>query len=216
MIAAAAICHSDDSSAQETNALVNLRPKRVLLLFGEVMSLPGNVMFEQAVRAELQKSVTNRIEFFTEDLDSARFPDEEQFRVFRNYLNRRYARRRKPDLIIALTGRNFSLATDLRRSIFPNEPFLFVAGTESDIPSDLAELGLTGIVQRLDALGTLKLMLRLQPDTRRVVVIGGVSEPDRLFLQRIEDAARSFEHLSFDYWTNRPVAEMPAAAASLP
>jgi signal transduction histidine kinase len=208
--------HSNNSLAQETSPLARLRPKRVLLLFGEVMSLPGNVMFEQAVRAELQKSVTNRIEFFTEDLDSARFPDEEQFRVFRNYLNRRYARKRKPDLIIAFTGRNFNLATDLRRSIFPTEPFLFVAGTEAEIPSDLAELGLTGIVQRLDVLGTLKLMLRLQPETHRVVVIGGVSDTDRMFLRRIEDAARTFDRLGFDFWTNRPIAELPAAAAALP
>jgi signal transduction histidine kinase len=202
--------------AQETSALANLRPKRVLLLFGEVMSLPGNVMFEQAVRAELQKSVTNRIEFFTEDLDSARFPDEEQFRVFRNYLNSRYARKRKPDLIIAFMGRNFNLATDLRRTIFPDEPFLFVAATEAAIPSDLTELGLTGIVQRLDTIGTLTMMLRLQPETRRVVIIGGVSEPDRLFLRSIEEAARAFDRLSFDFWTNRPIAELPAAAASLP
>ena len=216
MLAFAVFGHLNHSLSQETSSLTNLPPKRVLLLFGEVMSLPGNVMFEQAVRAELQKTCTNRIEFFTEDLDSARFPDEEQFRVFRNYLNRRYARNRKPDLIIAFMGRNFNLATDLRRTIFSTEPFLFVAATEVDIPNDLAELGLTGIVQRLDSVGTLKLMLRLQPETRRVVIVGGVSDTDRLFLRRIEEAARSFDRLSFDFWTNRPIAELPAAAASLP
>ena len=205
-----------DCFAQELSMPADPRPKRVLLLFSDVISLPGNTAFEQAVRTELQRSTTNRIEFFSEDLDSARFPDIEQLRVFRNYLNRRYTRRLKPDLVIALMGRNFSLATDLRKTIFPTEPFLFAAATESEIPGDLSELQLTGIVQRLDVLGTLKFLLQLQPDTRRVVVIGGVSEMDRLILLRIEEASRSFERLSFDFWTNRPVAEMPAAAATLP
>src|SRR6185369_15074824 len=95
-------------------------------------------------------------------------------------------------------------------------PFLFAAATESEIPHDLSELQLTGIVQRLDVLGTLRFLLQLQPDTRRIVVIGGVSEMDRQCLQRIEEASRAFERLSFDFWTNRPVAEMPAAAAALP
>ena len=204
------------SAVEVTTAAPDSRPKRVLLLFSDAISLPGNMSFEQAVRAELQRSTTNRIEFFTEDLDSARFPDFEQLRVFRNYLNRRYTRRLKPDLVVALMGRNFSLATDLRKTIFPTEPFLFAAATESEIPAELAELQLTGIVQRLDVRGTLKFMLRLQPETRRIVVIGGVSEMDRLCLQRIEEASRAFERLSFDFWTNRPVAEMPAAAAALP
>ena len=204
------------SAIEVTAAAPDSRPKRVLLLFSDAISLPGNMSFEQAFRAELQRSTTNRIEFFSEDLDSARFPDFEQLRVFRNYLNRRYARRLKPDLVIALMGRNFSLATDLRKTIFPTEPFLFAAATESEIPAELAELQLTGIVQRLDVRGTLRFMLRLQPETRRIVVIGGVSEMDRQCLQRIEEASRAFERLSFDFWTNRPVAEMPAAAAALP
>jgi hypothetical protein len=36
-------------------------PKKILLLFSEGKDVPGNIMLEQAVRAEMQKLSTNQI-----------------------------------------------------------------------------------------------------------------------------------------------------------
>jgi ABC-type uncharacterized transport system substrate-binding protein len=58
--------------------------------------------------------------------------------------------------------------------------------------------------------------MRLQPDTRRIVVIGGVSDVDRTTLDEIEKASHALEGIEFDFWTNRPVAELPGAVKSLP
>jgi signal transduction histidine kinase len=85
-----------------------------------------------------------------------------------------------------------------------------------EVPQAISKLGVTGIVQRFDLRGTLGLIMRLQPDTRRVVVIGGASEADRATLGRIEEAGQSLEGIVFDFWTNRPVAELPMAVRSLP
>jgi signal transduction histidine kinase len=84
------------------------------------------------------------------------------------------------------------------------------------VPLAISKLGVTGIVQRYDIRGTLGLIMHLQPDTRRVVVIGGTSESDRATLGRIAEASQSLEGVGFDFWTNRPVAELREAARLLP
>ncbi|MGO9586992.1 MAG: hypothetical protein ACLP2Y_12420, partial [Limisphaerales bacterium] len=58
------------------------KAKRVLMIFREGKDLPGNVMLEQAVREEMQKFSTNRIEFFVENLDARHFSDEGHYLLF--------------------------------------------------------------------------------------------------------------------------------------
>ena len=63
----------------------------------------------------------------------------------------------------------------------------------------------------------MELILRLQPETRRIVIIGGTAEVDRLVLDRAEKAARSFAgRVEFDWWNKRPMAEIRKSVTSLP
>ena len=189
--------------------------KRVLMIFREGKDLPGNVMLEQAVREEMQKLSTNRIEFFVENLDARHFSDEGHYLLFQDYLGRKYAEQNL-DLLMVFPSRDFTLAEELPAAVFPGLPVVFVMASEMEVPPDLGKRGITGIIQRFDLRGTLGLVLRLQPETRRVVVIGGTSEIDRTTLGRIEEVARSMEGVEFDFWTNRPVAELQGAVGSLP
>lgn len=177
--------------------------------------MPGNVMLEQAVRAEMQKLSTNRIEFFTENLDASHFSDEGHYLLFQDYLGRKYAGQNL-DLLMVFPSRDFTLAEALPAAVFPGLPVVFVTANEMEVPRNLDRRGITGIIQRFDFRGTLGLILRLQPETRRVVVIGGTSEMDRLNLGRIEEVARSLDGIEFDFWTNRPVAELSGAVKSMP
>ena len=189
--------------------------KRVLMIFREGKDLPGNVMLEQAVRAEMQKLSTNQIEFFVENLDARHFSDEGHYLLFQDYLGRKYAEK-NPDLLMVFPSRDFTLAEELPAAVFPGLPVVFVMANEMEVPHDLGKHGITGIIQRFDLRGTLGLILRLQPETRRVVVIGGTSEMDRTTLERIEEVARSMDGVEFDFWTNRPMAELQSAVGSLP
>jgi hypothetical protein len=158
-------------------------PQRVLMLFNEGRDVPGNIILEQAVRAEMLRADTNRIEFFAEHLDASHFADEEHFRLFQDYLGKKYADQ-PPDLILAFPSRNYRIAGELPQAVFPNVPVVFVAVNELAVPSAISKLGITGIVQRFDLRGTLGLIMRLQPDTRRIVVISGISDVDRATLNR--------------------------------
>ena len=185
------------------------------MIFNESKDVPGNIVLEQAVRSEMQKAGTGRIEFLTEYLDASHFSDKEHFRLFQDYIGKKYAGK-KPDLIMSFPSRDYRLAGELPDALFPDVPVVFVAVNEIDVPQAIIKFGVTGIVQRFDLRGTLGLIMRLQPDTRRVVVIGGVSDVDSATLGRIAEASRAMEGIEFEFWTNRPMTELPGAVKSLP
>jgi len=201
--------------AQNVAGQESSRPKHVLMIFNESKDVPGNIVLEQVVRAEMQKGSTNRIVFLSEYLDASHFSDKEHFRVFQDYIGKKYAGQNL-DLIMAFPSRDYRVAGELPDALFPDVPVVFVAVNEMDMPQSISKFGVTGIVQRFDIRGTLGLIMRLQPDTRRVVVIGGVADVDRATLGRIAETSKSLEGISFEFWTNRPVAELSEAVKALP
>ena len=172
-------------------------------------------MLEQAIEAALQNHSTNRYEFFSEHQDVSHFSDARHVRLFQDYLGRKYAGR-DLDLIIAVPSRNYTLAKDIPDALFPEVPVVFVSVNELDVPLEISKYGVTGVVQRFDFAGTIGLIVRLQPDLRRLVVIGGISESDRIALSRIEEVTHGLEGIKVDFWTNYPVATLPAAVSTLP
>lgn len=185
------------------------------MLFSEARDLPGNAMMEQALRAELLKHSTNQIEFFAENLDAGRFSDAGHSLFFKEYLEKKYAGKNL-DLVVAFMARDFELMGELSATVVSNLPVVFVAVNELEAPPELAGRRFAGIVQHFDIEGTIRLIFHLQPATRRLVVIGGVSTMDRIILARIEAVDHSLDNIAFEYWTNRPIAEIRQAVARLP
>jgi signal transduction histidine kinase len=190
-------------------------PKRVLMIFSEARDLPGNVMMEQAVRAGMTAGGTNRIDFFTESLDASRFPTPRHYRVFRNYIENKYAGQNL-DAAILFLSRDFLLLRALPATIASNVPSVVVSVNDMDSPDLPSGPPVTGIIQRFDVQGTVKFIFQLQPETRKVVVIGGISPADQATLARISECARSLEGIDFEFWTNRPVAAIYEDAKKLP
>ncbi|HXA44493.1 MAG TPA: ABC transporter substrate binding protein, partial [Candidatus Angelobacter sp.] len=200
--------------AQDSAGNQEVRPKSVLILYNEGPYIPGNISFQQAFQTKLEELTTNRVDFFEEHLYSRHFSDRAHFVLFQDYLAKKYAHQNL-DLIMVFPSGGYSLADGLPEALFPGVPVVFVAGSDMQAPPDLKRPGVTGIIQRCDIRGTLGLIVRLQPETHRVVVVGGNSDGDRATLGFITATAESLEVIEFDFWTNRPVAELPAAAAAL-
>ncbi len=97
-----------------------------------------------------------------------------------------------------------------------NLPSVFVVMNDLDMLRPPRGRLFTGIFQHFDIDGTIKFILRLQPETRHVVVVGGISKADQGTLNHIAEIALSIEGVKFDFWTNMPVVEICKAAASLP
>src|SRR5262249_16476649 len=121
------------------------------------------------------------------------------------------------DLVMAFSARDFAMVGDLPAAVFPRQPFVFVSVNELDVPNDIKRAKVTGIVQRFDVRGTMELIFRLQPETRRVIVIGGVTKADQLTLRRVEEVTRSLPAaIQFEFRTNQPISELRTAVSSLP
>ena len=204
----------EDCRGQSTSSGQPPHPQKVLMIFSEARDLPGNVLMEQAVRQEMA-SGTNGLEFYTESLDSSRFPDPQDYQYFGDYIRNKYAGQNM-DLIILFMSRNFLLAREISTALATNIPAIFVVLNDLEIPKRLEGRPMTGILQRFDIPGTVNFIFHLQPETRRVVVIGGMSPADQITLGHIEEMARSVEGIKFEFWTNQPVAEFCRQASTLP
>jgi signal transduction histidine kinase len=202
-------------AVSSANAAEAGRAKRVLMLFSGSKFAPGSALVEKSAEDVLQKGA-HAVEFYAEHLDASRFPEESHYQLFREYLRAKYAQN-PPDVIVAFLIVKFELAGRFPAELFPGIPMVFAALTEEAVPAAGFGDQVTGVVQRIDFPGALELILKLQPDTERIVVIGGMAALDRRYLGLTEEAARSLAgRVQFDYWTTRAVAEMRQAVASLP
>ena len=82
----------------------------------------------------MQKATTNQIEFLSEYLDASHFSDKEHFRMFQDYIGKKYAGQNL-DLIMAFPSRDYRLADELPNILFPGVPVVFVAAVnEMEVP----------------------------------------------------------------------------------
>ncbi len=204
-----------ESWAQTTNINSGQvpNPKRVLMIFSEARDLPGNISMEQAVREEMRAHSTNEIEFFTESVDASRYPEPQHYANFSDYIRGKYASQ-KLDLVMMFMARDFMLAHAMTTALSTNIPSVVVVLNDLQV-TDRGDRPFTGIFQRFDIPGTIKFIFRLQPETRRVVVIGGVSAADQNTLRQIDEMGKTVAGVKFEYWTNSPVEEICKAASTL-
>src|SRR5262249_20219186 len=191
------------------------RAKRVLIISAGSRLSPGFALVDQGVLEALGKIPSPRIETYAENLDILRFPTERFQRIFSEYLTEKYADQ-PPDLVILVYIGNLGTAGKFLQQLFPRTPVIVAGFTEEEIPRDQFGSLVSGIAQRVDPAATIELIVRLQPETRRIVVIGGTAEIDRNVLNRVKDAARSFAgRVDFDFWDNRSLAELGEAVSAL-
>jgi signal transduction histidine kinase len=192
------------------------RGKRVLIISTGSRLSPGFALVDQGVLEALGKIPSVRVETYAENLDILRFPTERFQRIFKEYLTEKYAEQ-PPNLIIFVFVGNLGIAGELLQQLFPGTPVIVAGFTEEEVPLEQFGSLVSGIAQRVDPRGTLELIFRLQPEIRRIVVIGGTAAVDRSVLDRVKEAARGFAgRVEFAFWENRSMAELRQAVAALP
>ena len=193
------------------------RAARILMISGENRFLPATMLIERSVQDTLQKLLSGRFEFYAEYLDTSRFPGESHHRLFRLYLREKYAQR-PPDLLIVNYSRNFELVETLATELFPDLPLVTVGVIgEEEVPRERLGANVTGVVARVDLRGTMDLIMKTQPETRRIVMIGGTSALDRTYVDRAKKAAQSLAgKVEFEFLTNLTFAEVRRTVGSMP
>src|SRR5262245_8327639 len=177
--------------------------KRVLFISTGSRFSVGFPILEQSILDRLRELYPGPLEVYGEYLDLIRFPSESYQRLFRDFLSDKYADD-PPDLIILTYVGNLAVAEKFLNELFANIPAVAVGLTEEDLPVTRGGDGLTGLAQRSDPAGTIELLRRLQPDRRRLVLIGGTAEVDRHVMSRAQQAVRSLgDPLEVVVWKTR-------------
>jgi signal transduction histidine kinase/ABC-type uncharacterized transport system substrate-binding protein len=154
---------------------------RVLLLYTEPRLTPAVVSVDQAIRSTFEARSRVPVHFYTEFLDLNMFDGAAPHRELRELLRRKYESR-PLDLIVA-GGGAFSIALHNRDELFSGAPIVFVAVAPSsavDLPPEAAVTG-TWLLQAWAE--TLDFARRLQPGTRRAVVVVGATPAERTWAE---------------------------------
>ena len=181
---------------------------RRVLIFNDFSSIssPGIAVLDQEIVTGLEIS-RYQIELYNETLESTLFPDEDSQRRFKEWYIRKYANR-KPDLIITVGPSSLKFVVESHETSFPNTPVIFCGTTEEMLDQLKPDSHFTGVWGVAQPEKTLIAALHLQPDTKHVVVVGGVGAFDRSLVAVTKESLRGYEsRFEFTYLTN---LEMPA------
>jgi PAS domain S-box-containing protein len=190
--------------------------KRVLIISGGSRIAPGFMLVDQHLLEALGSIGSVQVEVHAENLDLVRFPDERSQRIFSEYLEAKYAHH-PPDLIILVYVSNLRTLGKVLSEVFPKIPVIAAGFTEESLTPDQFGISFTGFAHRVNPSATLELMRRLQPNVRRVVVVSGTAETDRLVLERVKVAAQQFrEQFEFEFWDHLTLLQLRQALSQLP
>ena len=189
--------------------------RRVLILNELGFWSPGVNAINQEIFAALRKA-NYHIEVYTEDLDTNLFSDTASQRELHNWYFRKY-RDRKPDLILAVGPSPLKFMADSHKLFAPNTPIVFCAITEEFAEPPKLDPEFTGVWGVLQPEKTLDAALQLKPDTKHVVVTGGIAPFDRYLEALVRQRLRSYEsRLDFSYLTDLPMPTLLERLKNLP
>ena len=190
--------------------------KRVLLVFDEDKGLPGLAVLDGALRSALRAGLGTDVEFFTESLNAAQFPEEAFEPILREYYAKKYGAKQL-DLIVGVMGPSVAFLLRHADAIAPGVPIVFCGADADDIRGATLPARMTGIVVRRTFAPTLDVALQLQPGTRQVFVVGGTSDFDRHLQAAARREFQPFEkRFAFTYLTDLSVGKLLEAVSGVP
>ena len=148
--------------------------KRVLVVYTTRRDTQFSIAGDQTLPGLLERRLGSSVDYYSEHIDGARFPEPEYSQAFRDYLQLKY-RNNHFDVVIATHSLAFDFLQANRDSLFPNTPVVFF----TDNPETTRFPNSAGIISARDYRATIDLIRALQPNTREVFVVVGNSERDR-------------------------------------
>jgi hypothetical protein len=181
--------------------------QRVLVLYSDERLLPANIIMDEAIRAAFAVGTKTRVESYSEFLDVARFPGEEQQRQV-DFFRDKY-REQPPDLVIAVSGGALVFLAEHRAELFAGVPIVYCSVAGDPHPDHLSDAKIGEVMVPDSVVLTLEMMLRLHPDTRQVAVVSGSGPRDRQFADVYRQKMTIFgNRVAFDWLTNLSMQEL--------
>lgn len=208
-------------SVQPPLAANDRETKRVLILYS--YDKQQDIFYgEQTFRSSLGVRLSDRVEYYTEYLDLVRFPESRHAALLVKLLTLKLSEW-KPDLVITVSYPALKFLLTDGKGLFPGTPIVVTCVGEefgNELKAALASAGrkhVTGVLLHNQQLDTVKLALKLQPNTQRVVVVTGTTTLEKFWLNEFQKGISGFNReVTFTYLTDLPMDEILKQVANLP
>jgi signal transduction histidine kinase/ABC-type uncharacterized transport system substrate-binding protein len=194
-----------------------IKPTKRVLVFNEYgLSSPGVALILSEIHSSLYQQSDYKVDLFDESLETSLFPEESSQQEIRAWYIHKY-RDKKPDIMVALGPSPIKFLAESRAKFFTDVPIVFCGSTPEQAEHPKLDSHFTGAWMTVDPAKTIDVALRLQPGTKRVVVVGGVAPFDRGVESVVKAALRSYEsRLTFEYLTDLDMPTLLGRLKHLP
>jgi signal transduction histidine kinase len=216
LVVTAAIALSVAMLALAGHAAETTTREGVLIIHSNQRPTPAAVIVEDTLRKVLNDKFARPIEIYSEYLDVERFAGEQYAVAAAEFLTTKYADR-NIRVIVASASQALDFATMFHNRIPSKAPVVYLA-----IPQDLLDRtslppGIVGSTVDMDPTATLGLAIRLQPSARRLVVVLGAAERDRIWEQRVRSAVKGLDgRIEAEYLIGLPATDLVQRLRALP
>ncbi len=194
-------------------------PKEIrrVLIFNDFDSIasPGVARIDRGVAEGLEDS-RYQIELYSESLEATLFPDEATQQRFRDWYIQKYSDRR-PDVIVTVGPASLRFMIETHERSFSAIPVVYSGVTEEMVERLKPGYDFVGVRSVAEPEKTLLAALKLQPKTRRVVVVGGKGAFDRIIEAGAKERLGRYESsLDFTYLTELDMPSLLKRLGQLP
>lgn len=189
--------------------------KNILVIYPDSDSRPGIILFDKTLH-HVFESINEPIELYNEYLDSSRFPEDSYQKELAEFLKRKYAKV-NIDLVIVALAPSLDFILKHRATFSPGVTVVYAAIEQREMNSRQLDKDMYGVPMHFDQGPTLDLALQIQPTTRKVVVISGVSPMDQYWTEQAKLAFNKHAgKLEFQYLAGLTQNELIHKVKSLP
>ena len=190
--------------------------KRVLILYSFEKEIATFGDFDRALRDKLNSSRTSRIDYYTEYLDLARFPNALHEKALVDSLAEKYSDM-NIDLVVPVNLPAVEFTRKYEERLFGAAPIVFSVMDRHWVNLFPRTSNVTGLVEANGITPTLHAALTLLPNTQRVVLISGTLPYEKDWNVEIRKEMRAFEgKVEIISLTALPMADVLRKLASLP
>lgn len=199
-----------------STAALAAEPVRVVILTGTDPIQPAALVQIRAIRSLLETSMPHGAEVFLDALDGFRFGAEDLTPEFLALMKKKYADQRV-DLVVGIGNHAADFALKYHAQLWPGAPVLLTSVPEKWFEQNPLPAGFARVPFPIDVAKTLAIAEALQPDANRLVVVGGTSDTDYSFIDRVVEAAatRGRRWSSVDIWRGLSIHEIEQRLSQL-
>lgn len=191
-------------------------PRNVLLLLSYKHKMPWQRLVAEHILSAIETNEEISIDTYIEYTGLNESGDPSRVDTLQNYYRNIYSPI-KVDLVISIGLPSSSFVLEKGRELFGKAPVLFISAVHGGLSLQELPSNATGIFESIDIKGSIDVALRMLPDTRRITVVSGSSEIDRLYMQRAETVLDQYgPDIMIDRMTGLSVSALGRRASRLP